>query len=194
MAETKRCAKCGNDLPLTAFNKDRSRRDGLFPYCRACRTGVAKADYAKHRDKRSAVAKAKYAADPEPWKARRRKRYYEDPARAVAEATAWNRANKDRRKVIEKKWRDANMQGLVREAVRRRAATRKGAPALYFTPDQLAARAAYYGHRCWMCRAPMTEWDHVKPLTRGGWHCLSNLRPACRTCNASKRNKWPLAG
>lgn len=86
------------------------------------------------------------------------------------------------------------MQGLVREAVRRRYATRKGARAIYFTPAQLDARAAFYGHCCWMCREPMTEWDHVKPLTAGGWHCLSNMRPACRSCNARKSDTWPLTG
>lgn len=84
------------------------------------------------------------------------------------------------------------MQGKVREYTRARYATRKGAPAIKFTPEQLAQRAAYFGGRCWVCRATATEWDHVKPLTKGGWHCLSNLRPICRRCNAVKRDRWPL--
>lgn len=32
----KRCAHCGDTQDLTAFPVDRSRKDGLYPYCRTC--------------------------------------------------------------------------------------------------------------------------------------------------------------
>jgi 5-methylcytosine-specific restriction endonuclease McrA len=50
---------------------------------------------------------------------------------------------------------------------------------------------AYWGNCCWMCSGEYQEVDHVIPLARGGLHCLSNLRPACRSCNASKGAKRP---
>ena len=31
--------------------------------------------------------------------------------------------------------------------------------------------------------------DHVIPISKGGTHVLSNLVPACRACNFSKRAK-----
>jgi len=31
MTATKRCTKCGKDLPLDAFRRDRSRKLGRFP-------------------------------------------------------------------------------------------------------------------------------------------------------------------
>jgi 5-methylcytosine-specific restriction endonuclease McrA len=43
-----------------------------------------------------------------------------------------------------------------------------------------------------MCGAEAVEWDHVKPLAKGGAHILANLRPACLSCNRSKRDRWPL--
>jgi endogenous inhibitor of DNA gyrase (YacG/DUF329 family) len=62
-----------------------------------------------------------------------------------------------------------------------------------FTPAQQAQRWAMWGGRCWVCGiAGATEEDHVKPVSAGGWHCLSNLRPICTTCNARKRACWPL--
>jgi 5-methylcytosine-specific restriction endonuclease McrA len=143
---------------------------------------------------RNTRRKAAYAADPEPAKARSRAQYAKDPERWKAQALAWHRANPERHAEAGRKWVQKNLHGLVRESVRRRYATRKGATAIKFTPAQLDQRAAYYGHSCWMCSAPMTEWDHVKPLSKGGWHCLSNLRPICRTCNARKRDTWPLDG
>jgi 5-methylcytosine-specific restriction endonuclease McrA len=61
-----------------------------------------------------------------------------------------------------------------------------------FTTDQLIDKWKYWGGLCWICReAPATCWDHVKPVARGGPHCLANLRPACKPCNSSKNARWP---
>jgi hypothetical protein len=32
----KRCSKCGEEKPPTAFSRDRSRKDGRYPQCKAC--------------------------------------------------------------------------------------------------------------------------------------------------------------
>jgi 5-methylcytosine-specific restriction endonuclease McrA len=42
---------------------------------------------------------------------------------------------------------------------------------------------------CVYCGGVATQVDHVRPLTRGGWEHESNLVPACRPCNYSKRNR-----
>ncbi|MGF0262557.1 HNH endonuclease [Rhodococcus ruber] len=60
------------------------------------------------------------------------------------------------------------------------------------TTDQLNARWAYYGGRCWICGGKATVTDHVKPLSKGGSNWPSNARPACVPCNASKNAKWPF--
>lgn len=58
------------------------------------------------------------------------------------------------------------------------------------TTEEIRARIEYYGHKCWMCGAPWTCIDHVKPLSLGGSNWPANLRPACRSCNARKHNRW----
>jgi 5-methylcytosine-specific restriction endonuclease McrA len=63
---------------------------------------------------------------------------------------------------------------------------RKLAAAGAATLEQIAARVAYYGWRCWMCRGIWEEIDHVLPLARGGSNWPSNLRPACAKCNGRK--------
>lgn len=73
----------------------------------------------------------------------------------------------------------------------RRRALEKAALGIV-TAEQLNARIAYYGGKCWMCRAPWTCIDHVKPLAAGGCNWPSNLRPACRSCNARKQAAWPF--
>ena len=37
MANLKSCTKCEKPQPLSAFNKDRTRPDGHFPWCRECK-------------------------------------------------------------------------------------------------------------------------------------------------------------
>jgi len=61
------------------------------------------------------------------------------------------------------------------------------------TAAQIAARVAFYGGLCWICRtAPYTAIDHVKPLAVGGSNWPANLRPACTSCNARKGAQWPF--
>jgi 5-methylcytosine-specific restriction endonuclease McrA len=98
-------------------------------------------------------------------------------------------------------WRAANPEkakAKVRRAELRRKARHANAPGTV-TEDQLQARIDFYGRRCYLCGC---DWDaldpfdrvidHVIPLSRGGTGWPSNLRPACRLCNA---RKWanPLA-
>jgi 5-methylcytosine-specific restriction endonuclease McrA len=62
-----------------------------------------------------------------------------------------------------------------------------------FTEAQVAARVAFYGGLCWICRAaPYEALDHVKPLARGGSNWPANLRPACHPCNSRKGARWPF--
>src|SRR5690606_26318465 len=103
----------------------------------------------------------------------------------------WDRDNAEQRAEYARQWREQN-RGKTRAAVSRRRAILKGARSIPFTADQLDQRMSMFGCRCWMCGGPFEHMDHVKPLSRGGWHCLSNLRPSCARCNKSKADKWPV--
>ena len=92
-----------------------------------------------------------------------------------------------------RRYYEANRSVEIRRAADRWA-KRKGAPTIPFTVEQLEARMSMFAG-CWMCGDDLSNGvhvDHVKPLSRGGWHCLSNLRPSCPSCNLSKGAKWPL--
>lgn len=103
----------------------------------------------------------------------------------------WKRANRE-------SWRESRRQAKKNNPIanrasnRRRKAIKLGAPTFPFTIDQLLARLAYFGNRCWMCGAEANSLDHVKPLSKGGAHMLCNLRPACVPCNSRKHDRWPL--
>jgi 5-methylcytosine-specific restriction endonuclease McrA len=127
----------------------------------------------KNREAIRMKARAEYAAGPEK---REQNRKYREGNRPHVLAT-------------HKAWREKNAATFVpkrRANTRKYAARKQGAKVLDFTAAQLRERLSMFGHRCWMCRGPANEMDHVIPISRGGLHVLANLRPACRSCNAAK--------
>jgi 5-methylcytosine-specific restriction endonuclease McrA len=85
-------------------------------------------------------------------------------------------------------WRAANRGQARIHNQRRRAlvATALGS----FTLAAWEARFAFYGHRCYLCRAALTNAtvtiEHRVPLSRGGTNWPANLAPACKSCNSAK--------
>lgn len=104
--------------------------------------------------------------------------YAADPERFVRRVVDWQRRNPD----------------LVRLRAGRYKARKFAAAVGEVTPDGLMGKLAYWGWACHLCGGEFgepTDWDHVKPLAKGGAHMLANLRPACDRCNSRKRHRWP---
>lgn len=169
------CSTCETSKPADDFHRNRATRTGRDGVCKACVT----ARRAAQRAHRAVVAKG--------WRDRNRERINEQKRRD------YRRITREERREASRDWRRRNPD-LVRQQIRAQNAARyariKGA-AGHASGEQIAARWAYYGDRCWMCRAPATDTDHVKPLAAGGSNWPANLRPACRSCNRSKSATWP---
>jgi len=65
-----------------------------------------------------------------------------------------------------------------------------------FTAADWKAKLEYYGYRCRYCGIHKSEtsegWleaDHAIPLSQGGTNFISNIVPACKSCNCSKGTK-----
>jgi 5-methylcytosine-specific restriction endonuclease McrA len=138
-------------------------------------------------------------------RARDRERYVRERERRIAKAMAWNAANREKHLASIDRWRQSNPEKVRvynrktgdrrrsqrAETNRKRKALIRGSVVAEFSCAQLDARMDYWGRKCWMCAGPFQEVDHVKPLAAGGAHALCNLRPACKSCNASKGSTWP---
>ncbi len=82
----------------------------------------------------------------------------------------------------EKRWGEKNT------ATRRYLRRKHRAPGYgYTTSEHIRLRWQMWGDRCYLCGAPAEATDHVIPLSRGGAHWPSNLRPICRSCNSAKK-------
>jgi 5-methylcytosine-specific restriction endonuclease McrA len=70
----------------------------------------------------------------------------------------------------------------------KRRALVQGAPINDFTAEQWTIMKEVYHHRCAYCgkKSQRLTQDHITPLSKGGSHTLSNIVPACRSCNGRK--------
>ena len=78
---------------------------------------------------------------------------------------------------------------------KRYRAKKRGAQIQDFTANQWQAMQIAYDHRCIYCgkrcKGRLTQ-DHITPLSEGGNHTLSNIVPACQSCNSKKYVGPPL--
>ena len=104
----------------------------------------------------------------------------------------------DGRSVINEKskeWYANNLEAgraIKRKSEYKRRAAKRATQVANISNAQILEKVKYYGNKCWVCRGPWCEIDHVKPLSKGGSHILANLRPICRHCNSSKAANWPI--
>lgn len=80
-----------------------------------------------------------------------------------------------------------------REAKAKRKALAYGAGGTY-TWTEVIRLFIKFGRCCAYCRQPVLgqpEPDHVVPLSRGGSNSVTNILPACSTCNNSKSDRTP---
>lgn len=216
--DTKYCHACKLELSVNSFGKNRSTEDGLQGQCRSCRSERQRASKTykeyqrryseKNKERLSKYNKEKYKENPEPAKARAKAWNEANPKRkkeldrlwrqnnrdrANENSREWARKNREKRKEICRRYAQAHKEESRIRAAQRRA--RKQANGLLpYSKDELIGRLAVWKYRCHICREPVgddLQWDHVKPIAKGGADILCNLRPAHSDCNKRKAAKWP---
>jgi 5-methylcytosine-specific restriction endonuclease McrA len=91
--------------------------------------------------------------------------------------------------------RTAKGRDVFRFSNAKRQAHKKQLPVSLSTQEWNAI-LEHYGHCCAYCGKPESEagtlaQEHVYPLSRGGGYTVTNIVPACKTCNSRKRNRTP---
>lgn len=93
-----------------------------------------------------------------------------------------------------KRWKREHPDLAVEYEGRRRA-LKKNAPNNDLTAAQWQERKCEYSNHCAYCLKPITgsiAQEHMTPLSRGGPNTLSNVVPACVSCNSKKWTKTLL--
>lgn len=109
----------------------------------------------------------------------------ENRAYKNASCLAWVDKNRDKRKEIQKRYRENNVASIKAITHNRRA--RCNGPSGVISKKQIASLMRRAKGVCVYCgcEARLTV-DHVTALSRGGEHRISNLLPCCKSCNSSK--------
>jgi 5-methylcytosine-specific restriction endonuclease McrA len=220
--EGKVCTRCGQWKPLSEYPIRKDRPCGIRAQCNECARDAAASYQAAHADVYRARAKAAREANPELCKEKLREWRARNPDVVMENHKRWYKENAEYAKVRSRQWRLDNLERAkakrradyaehreeeIRAAMqwklqhpekacayeaRRRAKLAGASGIAYTTAEHIRDRWAMWGNRCWICGAPATATDHVKPLAKGGAHWPCNLRPICTACNSMKHDKWPF--
>jgi 5-methylcytosine-specific restriction endonuclease McrA len=172
--DTKVCKKCQKTCLVTDFYKSQSQ-------CKTCAKEYAKAwakanpeKYKKQWQKKN---KSRWVEQKQDQEYMTKKAIYrqQNSARRVANAKAWNEANRER----------YNLH-VANSHIKRRIA--KDAKKFKILDKEYKR---LYASCCTFCGSKdKITMDHIIPLSRSGNHSIGNLQPLCRKCNSSKKTRF----
>lgn len=135
----------------------------------------------------------------------RRKWASANPEKVRAKDQRWDAANRSKRTGYVEAYRQRHPERVKegqrkrrhahpekhRLAEQRRRARLRDSCSPGVTPEQWAERVRLFAGCCAYCHRPADTVDHCIPISRGGKDIITNVVPACRSCNSSKRDKTP---
>jgi 5-methylcytosine-specific restriction endonuclease McrA len=213
--DTAICPKCHIEKPLSAFNRDKNRKNGHTPYCKACRKVYQQKNqkrikeskalsYQKnkpavlvrvkkygdtHQEQRRQYSKAYHKAHYNPELARRRYLQRLEVSGEVlrAQKRTYAQQNSEALRVYKAQWVKDNPDKMHAAKSRRRT---REAGALYVEAVSLDVLYQRDKGICQLCHKPCKRQeasrDHVVPIVEGGEHSYRNCVLAHRRCNSGK--------
>lgn len=176
-----RCRHCLQDKLLSEFPKADSRyRLGIHSRCRICTAAYHRAYYARRKD----------PYKQQVWDASKK-------ARSLLRAEATRKRAYERRRA--QYWSDPELYRERNRLKGLRYLVRKQQLPASLTTKEWRDILALFDNRCAYCFAPQSALlhvlhkEHIVPVSAGGPLIADNVVPACRSCNARKRNKSLLA-
>ena len=163
-------------------------------------TNYGRIYHALHREEQNAKHRAYNAENSEKLNAASARRYVAKREEISAKHRTYYEANKEKRGVQIKAYRKEHPE-VGQAASSRRRARMAAAPINDLTSAQWETIKRHYNYccaycpdTCWRCRQKKHKLtiDHVTPVSKGGSHTMSNIVPACSTCNKRKNAGPPL--
>lgn len=194
---TRPCRECGTEFkPDTHFCKYCSEPCSNLASERAAAAAARWQQYSSVQTDvclncGTSIAHRKATAKSCSKKCQDRLNYLANKAKVIARANARPKANPGEVAARARRYRANNPVAALGAQTRRRQRKRGNPDSVGVSSRDWQRLVDRYRGRCAYCnRTPeRLEMEHVIPLMRGGRHAIGNVLPACRSCNASKRDK-----
>ena len=198
---TKKCTKCGLELSLDCFHKQKDGKYGVNAKCKTCR----RAHYQENKEEIKAKSIAYHHDNSEEIKAKKKVYYEANKEYFAAKYKAYNEAHKEKMKAYHKDYRESNKEKAAaynkdwaqanpeksRAASRKRRAMRKLVNENYTAADETYTMDLF-DNMCYNCDSKDNlHIDHHKPLSKGNALTRDNAVVLCQSCNSSKGTKSP---
>lgn len=182
------CTKCKKFKPLDSFQKDSQKKDGLRSSCKECDKVKKRDYYIKHA--KEIIEKTRLWAINHPDKRREIGKRWKDENldKAREHGRLWAASHKDENRERERIWRSQNPE-KSRDKCRHYRVIRSTAQGGY-TKAEWEEKKREYSNCCAYCgSSKKLTVDHIVPISHSGSNYISNIVPACKSCNCSKGNK-----
>lgn len=164
------CCHCGAPKAITKSGVRLKR-------CRDCHNRICAEWAAKNLERRREISKAGASK----WRAR-------NPEKALSYKQT--EGAKEKASLYFRQWsRRPDVAFRLSVKVRNRNAKLQAAG--HVTAGEWRLRLKEFANRCGYCLKPSSrlDMDHMIPISKGGSHHIDNIIPACRPCNAAKKDK-----
>jgi len=205
MNETKICIKCGKELPLTEenYSSRKNSKDGFCNECKKCR-GIYLKQYRKDNKESITKSDKEYYLNNKKDITIRHKQYKKVNKEATAKYS--KQYKKDNREILakySKEHYENNKEYYAKigseyhknnrdkcNGLHHRYVARKRELPNDLTSDQWTDIKTAFDNKCCYCEEskPLAQ-EHFIALSKGGGYTVSNILPACKSCNSSKNNK-----
>jgi 5-methylcytosine-specific restriction endonuclease McrA len=170
---TKKCSVCEETKSISEFHKKSTGKYGVEYRCKLCSKEMHAERYRNNTERVGAAAKKWQISHPDQKK------------HSQAE---WNKNNHEKFRIYSATWRHRHPEQYLINKRNRDARIANALGNGWSAKEEMQLKKDYFFCCAYCGKKSKLTMDHIVSIKRGGEHNISNIVPACKSCNSSKRD------